>query len=783
MMRAHSSRDLAIVLLGVVFLVLPGQAAAMRGSGALSPRLLKLASGPLRNASPARQARAIGLAPDRLAHAGRRLLVDVRFGGNALAARGALRDAGGRVLAVSSRYQTVTVAVAAARLREVAAVGGVASVTPVLAPILAATCPSGAVVSEGDEQLRAREAREGPPEPDGSGVTVGILSDSFEQATEAATHAEEDVDSADLPGDNECENKTPVGQIGGPDEEGGPTDEGRAMAQIVHDLAPGAALEFASAFNGEIAFAQNIHALADEGAEVIVDDVFYPGEPFFQDGPIAVAVREVVEGGATYFSAAGNNNLIDEDEEDHDIASWETPSYRDAGSCPPAIQAIPAANALHCLDFNPDPTVADRTFGIKVNPGATLAIDLQWSEPWEGVETDLNAYLLDSAGVLLRQANEVNLSAQVPVEYLEWDNTSSTTKTVQFVVNRRFAAADDPAVKFALLENGEESIEGVEYPQSSGGDLVGPTIFGHSGSAAAISTGAAFFGDSSEPEEYSSRGPVRHDFGPAEGTGPAAELPVPEELSKPDITATDCGRTTFFSFFLDVPKFPVGWYFCGTSAAAPHAAAVAALMLEAKPEAKPEDIRGALVEGADASSFDVQYGPCDIGAGLVDAVVAIEEVLTPTGGVAPVCEPPESEVEPEDAQAPGDWGDEVPPVSPPGGGSTPPPTQPPTEEPKLVTAPRTFFLQRPAKVIRTQTRGARAVIPLRLGQGRCLLRLPHRRRFLPALPRTPGPALPARLAHDQGGCPRRGRQRRQDTGQLPLQGQKSPLSRSSWVPK
>lgn len=689
-------------------------ALAARPEAKLSPRLAKLSAPGLRTASPARQARAIGLAPDRLARQGRSLLAEVRFHGGALAARGALRGAGARVVAASGRYQRVTVAAPPEDLRAVAAVAGVAGVTPVLTPIVAAGCTSqqGSVVSQGDEQLKAKEAREGPPALDGSGVSVGILSDSFDQATEAAdgsgpvaTTADEDVETADLPGPaSPCLNKAAVHLVGDPDEEEEPQDEGRAMAQIVHDLAPGAALSFASAFNGEIAFQENIHALAKDGADVIADDVFYPGEPFFQDGPIAVAVREVVEEGVTYFSAAGNDNLIDA--EGRNIGSWETPEYRDAGGCPPAVQSLSGANGSHCLNFDPAEGALDRTFGIKVEPGTTLAIDLQWDEPWEGVETELDAYLLNATGGLLRQSREENVAGQVPVEYLEWPNTSSSTKTVQLVVNRRFAGEGDPAVKFALLENGEEGIE-VEYPLSSGGDVVGPTIFGHSGSAAAISTGAVFFADSSQPEEYSSRGPVRHDFEPVEGAGPAERLLSPEELSKPDLVATDCGRTTFFSFFVEPKAFPVGWYFCGTSAAAPHAAAVAALMREAKPTAGPEEIRQALIAGA-ASPFDSQYGPCDLGAGLVDAVKAIEEVLAPSGGTAPDCEPPEQEIDPDEARAPGDWGSETPPQSGSGGSTTTPPT---TESPSSSRhkAPRTFFLLRPRKVVHTPSRRAKVV--------------------------------------------------------------------------
>jgi hypothetical protein len=572
-------------------------------------------------------------------------------------------------------------------------------------------------VSEGDAQLNAAAAREAAPEPDGTGITVGILSDSFDQATEAgdgsgeiATHALEDVESGDLPGDPACDNKTLVEEVGEKDNAADPSDEGRAMAQILHDLAPGAELKFATAFNGEISFANNIRALAAEGASVIVDDVFYPGEPFFQDGPIAVAVKEVVEGGVTYFSAAGNNNLLDT--EGHDIASWETPNFRDAGGCPVAVQAISAANAFHCLDFSPDPGTVDRTFGIKVKAGATLRLDLQWGEPWNGVGTDLDAFLLDSTGarILGAESRERNVEvSQAPVEVIEWPNTSGSARTVQLVVNRFADSGEDPRVKFALIQNGG-GISATEYPQSSGKDIVGPTIFGHSGSASAISVAAVRSITNAFPEPYSSRGPVLHSFGPVEETEAAEPLVPAEVLSKPDLTATDCGRTTFFSFF-EAEVFPTpGWYFCGTSAAAPHAAAVAALMRQAKPAAGPAKIREALV-GSAAATFMPQYGPCDIGAGLVEAVGAVGQALAETGASGPVCEPPVSEVEPDEAAAPGNWGSEVPPVSPTGGGSTtPPPTQqPPVDEPRPTLAPRTFFLQHPAKIIRTLTRAARAV--------------------------------------------------------------------------
>lgn len=674
------------------------------GAAGLSPRLAELAKPSLRFAPGEVQARKLSLAPQgpgSLLRRGNRVLVYVRFDQGAGAGIDELRATGAKVVAVSRRYQTVTVAAKPADLHSLSGVPGVAGVTEALTPVVAESCPSGEIVSEGLQQLNAGEgegeARKEFP-VDGSGVTVGILSDSFDEATEAAdgsgpvaTTAADDVASGDLPGEgNPCGDATPVTVLEDfADPETG--DEGRAMAQIVHDLAPQAHLDFASAFSGETAFANNIKELATAGAQVIADDVFYLEEPFFQDGPVAVAVNEAVEGGATYLSAVGNNNLIDA--EGHDIASWEAPGYRDAGSCPQVVQALAEVQGTHCLDFNPG-SQTDRTFGIRVEAGATLTVDLQWDEPWYGVGTDLDAFLLDVSGNLIAASGEDNINnSQKPLEVVDWTNRSKSEQIVQLVINR--FSGSNPRLKFALVENGA-GVTATEYPKSTEEDVVGPTVFGHSGTVGAISVAATRFNASNpslEAERYSSRGPVRHDFGPVKGTEAALALGSAEILSKPDVEATDCGKTTFFAGLAG--GF---WRFCGTSAAAPHAAGVAALMLDQEPTAEPAEIRAALQSSAEqVAGFD----PCAVGAGIVEAVGAIEDLAVPPAFTPPTCAPPASEGSGDEARAAGNWGSETPP--PPPGTPTLPPVAPvPTDETRRAVAPRTFFRLRPAKLVRTR---------------------------------------------------------------------------------
>jgi subtilisin family serine protease len=710
MLMARATRCAAVAAAALSVLLPAGVATAagpVREHGPLSPALAQLAKPAVRSLPAAKQARVLGVAPSgpgSLIRRGNRVLVYVRHAPGA-GTLPALRREGARVIANSRTFQTVTAAVSPADLGAIARLPGVLAVTQVRAPVLRAACDGGSVISEGVTQLNVAAARK-EFGVDGEGIEVGVLSDSFDQATEAvpggpiASDAQEDEETGDLPGSNSpcATQKTAVDELQPYEffEQEPSFDEGRGMLQIVHDVAPEADLAFHSAFNGELDFAEGIEDLAAAGADVIVDDVGYFEEPFFQDGPVAVAVNTVSEGGSTYLSSAGNDNLFDG--EGNEIASWEAPAFRDSGDCPPEVRSLSGFNATHCLDFNPG-AATDRTFGIRVEAEEVLTLDLQWAEPWFGVENDLDAFLLDDEGELLAASFEDNEEGQKPLEILQWENPTGADRVVQLVVNQ-FAGAGEPRLKFVLLQNGG-GVNGIEYPKSGGGDVVGPTIYGHAAAASAIAVGAVPFNDSSEPEEYSSRGPSTHYFGPVGGKKPAPELPTPEVVSKPDVAATDCGRTTFFAR----QSSPGIWRFCGTSAAAPHAAGVVALMQEAGPPLDPEYLRLALAETAVPVG---EFGRCAVGGGLIEAVAAVETAELE----APLIESPEK-CEPPDASgavfvAPGNWGSETPP-EPPDNPVTPPPAPQPPLPPETRVAPSTSFAKHPRAIVKTRGSGVRLV--------------------------------------------------------------------------
>jgi hypothetical protein len=676
---------LLVTVLGAIGLLAPAMASAdapdvpLTSSSALSTQLEALATPAVRSQSLADQAEALGLPSEgagTLIRDGGRVIVEARFDAGVAAAVEAVEATGAKLIDVSSRYQTLVLSASPAELPALAAIPGVAGVTPSLAPEVAALggsstaaiasnglCEGGSVISQGVAQLNVPAARAAFGAR-GAGETIGVISDSFNSATvtetgaPVPTNAHTDEVTNDLPGRaSTCSGQQTAVNVIAEDPAGQPaiayTDEGRAMLQAIHDLAPHAQLAFATGAPAEISYAQNIEKLAapvsagGAGADVIVDDLAYPSEPDFQEGPVAEAIRRVTEKGVLYFAAAGNDNLFNAAGDE--IASWEAPAFRGAPECNANVEGFLSSELAKeglgpyeadCMDFNPGSGV-DTEFGITVEPDRTLSLNLQWAEPWFGVKTALAAFLVIGSGP---SEEIVDLSGSTeplekPVIGLGWTNPSASPQTARLVIARCAGARCNPAasgtanppIKVSITQDGS-GVSEIEYPKSGGGDTVGPVIYGHRGSPYVTTVAAVSYLESSAapkgPEPYSSRGPVKHFYAPVAGTKPAAPLATPEVIQKPDITATDCASNTFFGILA-----PDGWHFCGSSQAAEHAATVAALMRETAPLATPAKILSSLE--ASATKFTTVTSPEAVGSGMVNALGAMKAL-----GGSPVEDPP-----------------------------------------------------------------------------------------------------------------------------------------------
>ncbi len=320
----------------------------------LSARLAELASRDLRGASNADQADAVGLrahGAGSLIRDDGRVVVSARVAAVSDDLLARLREAGAELIAPHPDFGTVDLVVAERDLRAVAAVPGVEYVGEALQPMVAGAgissrgdasasgggggCPTGSLISEADTQMRVAEAR-ATFGISGAGTKVGVISDSYDTRGDAATRAAQDVASGDLPGPgNPCKRRTPVQVLNDtPDR----IDEGRAMIQLVHDLAPSAGLAFATSFPTAESMADNIRALRAAGSTVIVDDITFFDEPMYQDGPISVAVNEVTAAGVPYYSSAANSNVISQvpvgvsGTTGQNIGSYEAPAFRNFGA-------------------------------------------------------------------------------------------------------------------------------------------------------------------------------------------------------------------------------------------------------------------------------------------------------------------------------------------------------------------------------------------------------------------------------------------------------------------
>ncbi|WP_020661246.1 S8 family serine peptidase [Amycolatopsis benzoatilytica] len=463
---------------------------------------------------------------------------------------------------------------------------------------LAKKAVAAAQVSEGDKAHGADTAR-AQYGVNGSGVKVCVLSDGVNSLKKSQ-------DAGELPA---------VDVLAG---QAGSGDEGTAMLEIVHDLAPGATLGFATAFTSESSFADNIRALRTTGkCTVIVDDVSYFDESPFQDTQVAQAVNDVTAAGALYFSSAGNSgNLAD------GTSGYYEGDFR-GGPVLPGIAGTP-----HNFDPNGVQTTDPLSPGSLGRP-----VTLFWSDPWGHSANDYDLFLLNAAGDVVASSANTQDGTQNPYESLTVPATGSGYRVavVKYSGEDRFIALNVIRGRFVA--------SGSLKAFSTAGVTSGHSAAAQAFSVAAAPAAAAFgrdleAGDPASPagpypgvftaaskwERFSSDG-QRHLFYGADGTAI-----TPGNVSsaggatraKPDITAADGVATSVTGF---QPFF-------GTSAAAPHAAAIAALLLSGKPSATPADVRKALVSSAidlGAPGFDAVTGNGVIMAGPALAALGVPQ--------------------------------------------------------------------------------------------------------------------------------------------------------------
>ncbi len=456
----------------------------------------------------------------------------------------------------------------------------------------------------------------------GSGVTVGVISDSVNQfgGGLAASYGTGDLNAAQ-----------PVNVIN--DGPAGSTDEGRAMLENIHDIAPGASLAFDTSGISDLSMSQAVVALANTAkSNIIVDDVKFPDDPVFQDGLISQAVDTVVGQGTTYFSSAGNQ-----------ANAGYLSSFRSAQG------NIAGIGSGTFMNFNPS---GSAVLQLPITTAqANLPIFFQFDQPFATQEpagdpnvvtSSVSIFLLDSTGAVVASGNANNVATQAPLQMVTAPAAGTYTVVMQLVSGQApghvefYTPVDAPAMT-------------VSQQFGSAGGTFYPTTIGHEATANTIGVGAVpwwapapFVGQTPLASEgYSSDGPEIFSLNPDGST-----RATPVTVENPTITAPDGGNTSFFSpgniinttnqppFFPGEPSTSTNLSqdlpsFFGTSSAAPNAAAIAALMLQEVPSLTPAEIKAGLIasasthpmNGAAPGAWDPQGG-----FGLVNAIDALNAV-------------------------------------------------------------------------------------------------------------------------------------------------------------
>lgn len=412
---------------------------------------------------------------------------------------------------------------------------------------------TGSVTSAGDGILNADDLRS-LMDVDGTGVKVGVISDGV-------THWENVEFFGDLPETITIDQTRP-----------GSGDEGTAMLEIVHDLAPGADLYFSGPGDAD-EMEDSIEWLVNQGCDVIVDDLGFYDQPMFEDGTVAQAALDAIGEGVVYVSAAGN------DAETHYQADFD-----------------PDGSNFHL--FAPGQNILRFVLGGQSGAAGFL----QWSDEWgsSGNDYDLHLYVWTGIGWdYVTSSTNVQNGDDNPYEEIGVTNNGEDPVLLAWVVHR-YSGSGRELELFTL---------GNVAMYDTGIVVAADSIFGHPAADGVIAVGAIDANDTGNDdiEDDSSRGPstVYTDFGTQTSTQRDSL-----DVAGIDGVSTKVGDLEYF-----------GEPFYGTSAAAPHVAAIAALLLEIDSGLT----QGEIVDFIDDNAVDLGDAGYDdvFGYGRADALATV----------------------------------------------------------------------------------------------------------------------------------------------------------------
>ncbi len=548
------------------------------------------------HSDPAQLKTRVTAAPSINADAAGRVLVNVQLNGQVLFAevQKSLAGLGAVITAADEHWRNGVISawLPLAGAEATALLPGVRSITLARKPVRrigAVTAQSSSVERAGEVNAPGVVTAQGII---GRGISIGLISDSFDTATNAP-RAEVTVAAGDLPGPGNPDGYTQPVVVLQDDSSPDATDEGRGMAEIVHDIAPAAKLSFSAAGNTQTAMAasiRNLRTSSQTQCDVIVDDIGFPDEPFFSDGLIAQAIDDVATSNSlpgkkvAYFSAAGNSDNHGYVADANIISATAAPRGNlNFSKVPPALYA----GGFQNLNASGAPAII-MTLTTDTDP---VNLIFQWDDPFNtgGVTTDYNLLVFNSSGVYLGNISgtDNNFSTSQPLEIVDLGPNT----TYQVVIS--LASSSAPTARhLALVAFGGGGVTG-DYWMN---DVI--AVLGHPAAANANAVGAYVYNTAPDSVPNYNPGHVNPPPGPYQpglesfsalgGSVPfyfnaqGQRLPAPELRLKPEFAAADGIDTSFFptdaGADTDNDGFP---NFFGTSASAPNAAGFAALILEA----------------------------------------------------------------------------------------------------------------------------------------------------------------------------------------------------------